>query len=127
MNLDAPLETIVSYLPEPPEGLHYSGAIDTYQGIPGIYVSISHQEYSLFGSFIPFADVYFLRHSPNPEEDSDKTYTYYEFVDNGVLEVPMSYSEITAQVKATITELANTFQAFFNIFVPLTEVPHGSD
>lgn len=116
MNLDAPLELVVSHLPPPPKGLHYTGTIDTYNSIPGIYVAVSQGEYTLFGSFIPFADLYFLQHPVDPNE----TGIYYDFVDNGVVEIPMNAQEIKNQVEVTIKELAQTFQAFFNIFVPLT-------
>lgn len=118
MNLDIPFNTLVEHLPAPPPGLEYRGAIDTYKSIPGIYISVAKDEYTLFGSFIPFSDVYFLQYPVSPDEMG----IYYEFVENGVIEVPMKSSDIKKQVEATVNELSQTFQAFFNIFVPLTEV-----
>lgn len=117
MNLDRPLSAIVKYLPEPPPHITYTGTITDYSSVPGIYVAATHGEYTLFGAFIPFADVYFLM---NPADD-DRDHIYYDFVENGVREIPMKSYEIREQVEATISELSKTFEAFFSIFLPLTE------
>lgn len=115
MNLDTTLEAIISYLPTPPPYLVYTGSVDTYKGIPGIYVALSHEEYTLFGSFIPFADVYFLLNPVTPGEEG----IYYEFTDNVVTPIKMKSEDIKEQVTETISELSQTFQAFIDIFVPL--------
>lgn len=117
MRLDKPMETIVKRLPPPPKGLHYAGLIDTHESVPGIYVTVMHKDYTIFGSFIPFMDVFYLQYPPTEDEEG----IYYNFQSTGVETLTLPSESIHELVTESIEDLAQSFQALFDIIIPLTE------